>query len=138
MTDFERRKRVLFVCDENCNRSQMAEAFARLYGVGRVEAWSAGCRPASAVHPKAIVAMQEVGYDLRRHRPKGLLALLDLEYDVVVTMGCRDQCPVLKAKHQEDWNIPVPKEMPPEQFRKVRDEIGERVKALLARLSDSG
>ena len=106
MTGVERRKRVLFVCVENCNRSQMAEALARLYGAGQVEAFSAGCRPAASVHPKAIAAMWELGYDLTRHR----------------------------AKVREDWNVPCPKAMPPEQFRRVRDLIGEKVKALLARL----
>jgi len=123
---------------ENCNRSQMAEAFARIYGAGRVEACSAGCRPALTVHQKAVTAMQELGYDLGQHRPKGLSAIPDTEYDVVVTMGCGDQCPVLKTKRREDWAIPAPKDLPPEQFRQVRDQIRENVKELLARLCDCG
>lgn len=130
-------KRVLFVCVENCNRSQMAEAFARMFAVGRVEAYSAGCHPAECVHPKAIAAMDELGYDLRRHFPKGLSDLPDVEFDVVVTMGCENECLVLKTKLREDWNIPCPKAMPSEQFRTVRDEIKEKVKDLVARLSIS-
>ena len=138
MTEPERPKRVLFVCYENSNRSQMAEAFARMFGAGHVEAESAGCRPADAVNPKAIAAMQEVGYDLGQHHPKGLSTLSGMEYDVVVTMGCDDKCPVIKTKHREDWDIPVPKGMPPEKFRQVRDQIREKVKELLARLCGSG
>lgn len=129
-------KRVLFVCVENCNRSQMAEAFARIYGrPGQVEAYSAGCRHAACVHPKAITAMRELGYDMQQHFAKGLSDIPDLQYDVVVTMGCADLCPDLRAKVKEDWDIPCPKLMPPEQFRTVRDQIGEKVKDLLARLA---
>ena len=134
MTGAERRKRVLFVCVENCNRSPMAEAFARLYGAGQVEAFSAGCRPAASVHPKAVAAMRELGYDLGRHQAKALSDLPDVELDVAVTMGCGELCPPLRAEVREDWNVPCPKAMPPEQFRRVRDLIGEKVKALLARL----
>jgi arsenate reductase len=134
MTHDERPKRVLFVCVENCNRSQMAEAFARIYGAGQVEAYSAGCNPAECVHPKAIAAMKELGYDMRQHNPKGLSAFPDIEFDVAVTMGCEDQRLILKAKLREDWNIACPKAMPPDQFQVVRDEIKELVRDLLARL----
>ena len=72
MTGAERRKRVLFGCVENCNRSQMAEALAGMYGAGQVEAFSAGCRPAASAHPKAVAAMRELGYDLTRQGPGGL------------------------------------------------------------------
>src|SRR5947208_3950169 len=106
-------KRVLFVCVENSNRSQMAEAFARIHGGDGVEAYSAGSRPSGKVNPKAIEAMGELGYDLARHRSKGLADLEGLEFDTAVTMGCGDQCPSLKAKRHEDWQIPDPKEMPP-------------------------
>lgn len=131
--DGDRPVRVLFVCNENCNRSQMAEAFARMGGAGWLEAYSAGCHPAEAVHPKAVAAMQELGYDLRRHVPKGLADLPDIEYDVAVVM-CDDGCPGLRARCREDWNIPVPKGMPPDQFRVVRDQIGAKVKELLLRV----
>jgi protein-tyrosine-phosphatase len=137
MTETGRRKRVVFVCVENANRSQMAEAFARLYGAGRVEAYSAGSRPAGRVNPKAVEAMRELGYDLERHQSKALADLPDVEYDVAVTMGCGDECPNLRAKEREDWNLPDPKALPPEQFRAVRDLIGEKVKMLLARLASA-
>lgn len=131
MPDAERPRRLLFVCNENCNRSQMAEAFARIFGGGRIEAYSAGCHPAQAVHRKAIAAMRELGYDMGEHHPKGLSQLPDIEFDVTVTMGCEDGCPLPRAKLREDWNIPVPKWMPPEQFRAVRDQIAMKVKSLV-------
>ena len=135
MTHDARPKKVLFVCVENCNRSQMAEAFARMYGAGQVEACSAGCHPAESVHPKAVAAMKELGYDMHQHFPKGLWAFPEIEFDVAVTMGCEGQRLILKTKHREDWKIPCPKAMPPEQFQIVRDEIKEKVLDLLARLS---
>jgi protein-tyrosine-phosphatase len=128
-------KRVLFVCVENSNRSQMAEAFARIYGEGRVEALSAGSRPSGKVNPKAIDAMRELGYDLAAHKSKGLVELAGQEFDVVVGMGCGDEgCPLVKAGRHEEWNVPDPKALPPEQFRAVRDLIGLKVRELLADL----
>src|ERR1700722_17356083 len=85
------RKRVLFVCVENSNRSQMAEAFARLHGGDRVEAHSAGSRPSGRVNPRAVEAMREKGYDLTRHHSKGLADLPPGEFDAVVGMGCGDE-----------------------------------------------
>jgi protein-tyrosine-phosphatase len=130
-----RRKRVLFVCVENSNRSQMAEAFARIHGGSAVEACSAGSRPSGRVNPRAIEFMKEVGYDLAAHRSKGLADLPEGEFDAVVGMGCGDEgCPLVKARRHEEWGIPDPKEMPPEQYREVRDLIEQKVKDLLARL----
>jgi protein-tyrosine-phosphatase len=127
-------RRVIFVCVENSNRSQMAEAFARVQGGGRVEAVSAGSRPSGRVNPKAVEAMREVGYDLTAHRSKGLDAFDGQEFDAAVTMGCGDECPLVLAKRRFDWQIPDPKEMPPEQFREVRILIEQKVKELLASL----
>jgi protein-tyrosine-phosphatase len=127
-------KRILFICVENCNRSQMAEAFARMYGAGRVEAYSAGSRPSGRIHPKAIEAMQELGYDLKRHRSKGLAEVANMEFDVAVTLGCGDDCSIVKTKAWKDWKTPCPKAMPLDQFRAVRDKIGENIKGLLATL----
>ena len=107
----------------------MAEAIARMQG--GVEAHSAGSRPSGQVNPKAIQAMSEVGYDLRTHRSKSLADLPDVPFDVAVTMGCGDTCPSVRAARHEDWNIPDPKELPPEQFRSVRDLIETKVKELL-------
>ena len=124
------RKRVLFVCVENSCRSQIAEAFARMHGAGAVEPYSAGSKPSGQVNPKAIASMRELGYDLSRHRSKALSQISTGEYDVAVTMGCGDACPNLKATRREDWSIPDPKELPPEQFREVRDLIAQKVKQL--------
>ncbi len=126
--------RVIFVCVENSNRSQMAEAFARMYGGPGVEAVSAGSRPSGRVNPKAVEAMAELGYDLTVHSSKGLDDFNGREFDAAVTMGCGDACPLVEARRREDWQIPDPREMPPEEFRRVRDLIGEKVKALLAEL----
>jgi protein-tyrosine-phosphatase len=130
----QRTRRVLFVCVENANRSQMAEAFARIHGGGRVEAFSAGSRPSGRINPRAVEAMREVGYDLTRHRSRSLAEVPEVEFDVVVTMGCGDECPLVRARRREDWGIPDPKEMPPDKFRAVRDLIEQKVKALLAGL----
>jgi arsenate reductase (thioredoxin) len=124
--------RVLFVCVENSNRSQMAQAFAQMAGV---EAYSAGSKPSGRVNPKAIEAMRELGYDLSVHTSKSLDDLPDVLYDAAVTMGCGDACPLVKARCREDWNIPDPRDMSPEQFRKVRDLIGTKVSELLAKVN---
>jgi len=126
-----RPKRLLFVCVENSNRSQMAEAFARIHGGDKVEAYSAGSRPSGKINPKAIEAMKEVGYDLSKHRSKSLSAIPDIEFDFVATMGCGDECPFARAKRREDWDISDPKELLPEEFRAVRDLIETKVKAVV-------
>ncbi len=123
--------KLLFVCVENSNRSQMAEAFARLHGRDRVEAYSAGSRPSGQVNPKAIEAMREIGYDLGKHKSKSLEEIPQAEYDFVATMGCGDECPFIRAKKREDWNIPDPKNLPADEFRAVRDLIEKKVVALL-------
>lgn len=126
--------RVLFVCVENSNRSQMAEAFAHIYGGEGVEAFSAGSRPSGRVNPKAIEAMKELGYDLSVHRSKGLDAFHEQEFDAAITMGCGDECPRVRAYRREDWQLPDPRDMTPDEFRQVRDLIGVKVKALLAEI----
>jgi arsenate reductase (thioredoxin) len=127
-------KRVLFVCVENANRSQMAEAFARIHGRGKVEAVSAGSRPSGRINPKAVEAMKEVGYDLTVHQSKGLDDFNGQDFDAAVTMGCGDECPLVHSRRRVDWQIPDPKGMPPEQFREVRDLIKRKVEELLASL----
>jgi aquaporin NIP len=128
-------KRVLFVCVENSNRSQMAEGFARLHGAGRVEAYSAGSHPSGKVNPRAVEFMREVGYDLTPHHSKSLTDLPTGEFEAVVGMGCGDEgCPLVKAKRHEEWGIPDPKNLPPEEYRAVRDQIERKVKDLLAGL----
>jgi protein-tyrosine-phosphatase len=127
--------RLLFVCVENSNRSQMAEAFARLHGGARVEAWSAGSRPSGRVNPKAVESLRERGVDLGAHRSKSLDELPPGTWDAVVTMGCGDACPHVPAVRREDWTIPDPRDLPPAGFRAVRDRIEAEVRALLARLA---
>ena len=95
-------KNVLFVCVENSCRSQMAEAYANMYGQSVIKAYSSGSHPAGVVNPKAIKAMQQAGYDLSVHESKGLDAIPDISYDLVITMGCGDQCPVVRAKARQD------------------------------------
>lgn len=123
--------RVLFVCVENSNRSQMAEAFARMHGAGVVEAFSAGSRPSGRVNPRAIAAMRERGYDLTTHRSTGLDQIPVGSYAAVVTMGCGDECPWVPAEMRVDWDLPDPRDMAPVEFNAVRDEIERRVKDLL-------
>ncbi|HLX64486.1 MAG TPA: arsenate reductase ArsC [Planctomycetota bacterium] len=126
--------KILFVCVENSCRSQIAEAFARMLGAGKIEAYSSGSRPSGVVNPKAIESMREVGYDLSAHASKSLTQIPQVEYDYAITMGCGDECPFVKAKHREDWGIPDPKHMNPDEFRKVRGIIEEKVWGLIARL----
>lgn len=131
----ERRPlRVLFVCVENSNRSQMAEAFARMHGGARVEAFSAGSKPFGRVNPTAIEMMRERGCDLASQRSKSLDEMRGIELDAVVTMGCGDACPWVPARVREDWTIPDPHGMGPDEFRSVRDRIEREVVSLLGRL----
>ena len=125
----------MFVCVENSCRSQIAEAFARIHGKGELEIYSAGSRPSGRVNQKAIESMREIGYDLAEHASKSLAEIPEIEYDLVVTMGCGDECPFVRAKHREDWNIQDPKNLPPDPFRKIRDEIEKKVKDVLLRMT---
>jgi protein-tyrosine-phosphatase len=134
----DRPLRVLFVCVENSCRSQMAEAFARRLGRGRVEAYSAGSAPSGRVHPKVVEAMREIGCGLAGHRSKGLAEVPDVEYDAVVALGCGDACAGVRARRRESWELPRPKDLPPEGVREVRDRIEGMVRALLAELGDGG
>ena len=126
-------KRVLFVCVENANRSQMAEAFARMHGGTGVEAFSAGSKPRGEINPKAIRFMAERGYDLASHGCQSLDEMRG-EFDAVITMGCGDACPWVAAKSREDWALPDPRDMDDAGYRRVRDEIETRVLGLLQRL----
>lgn len=127
-------KKILFVCVENSNRSQMAEAFAKIHGKGKVEVYSSGSRPSGIINPKAIAAMKEVGYDLTQHDSKSLDEIPKIKYDYAITMGCGDECPFVIADHRDDWKLEDPKHMEPDQFNEVRDEIERRVLDLIAKL----
>ncbi len=125
------KKTFLFVCIENSNRSQMAQAFAKIWGGDAVEAYSAGSRPSGKINPKAIAAMADLNYDLSTHDSKSLEDIPKITYDYIVTMGCGDACPWVPAKNRIDWQIPDPREMEPEEFNQVRDSISEKVKTLV-------
>ncbi|HRH59746.1 MAG TPA: arsenate reductase ArsC [Chitinophagaceae bacterium] len=126
------KKKLLFVCVENSNRSQMSQAFATILGGDAVEAYSAGSKPSCIVNPKAIAAMKELGYDLSAHQSKSLDEVKEFApYDAVVTMGCGDACPWMPSKKFIDWQIPDPKNMERDDFNKVRNFIADKVKELL-------
>jgi arsenate reductase len=129
-------KRVLFVCVENSNRSQMAEAFARKHGAANVIAASAGSRPSGTINPRALQFMAERGLDLGVQHSKSLDAIGTDPFDVVVTMGCGDACPWIAATRRLDWALPDPKHLPDDEFRRVRDEIERRVLGLLRDLDE--
>ena len=129
------KKRVLFVCVENSNRSQMSQAFARILGAENIEAYSAGSKPSGKINPKAIRAMKELGYDLSLHHSKSLEEVKKFApFDAVITMGCGDACPWMPAKRFIDWEIPDPKDMNEADFRQVRDFIKTKVTEFLKSL----
>lgn len=109
----------------------MAEAFAKMYGKDNIEVYSAGSSPSGDINPNAIALMAELGYDLTKHYSKSLQEIPDIEYDFVVTMGCGDNCPFVRAKHRIEWSIPDPKNLPVEEVRKIRDIINIKIKKLI-------
>lgn len=115
----------------------MAEAFARILGGEEVEAYSAGSNPSGVINPKAIAAMHELGYDLSAHGSKSLNDLPNVEFDFVATMGCGDKCPFIKSRNRTDWALPDPKHMNTEEYRGVRNEIRESVRAMLTEIGVS-
>lgn len=121
------KKQVLFVCVENAGRSQMAEALTRLRAGDAIEPHSAGSKPSGKINPDAIAAMKEMGYDLATHKSKSLDDIPALEYDAVVTMGCGDACPFVRARQRFDWNIPDPKGKSIDEVRRIRDAIESKV-----------
>ena len=122
--------RVLFVCHQNAGRSQMSEALFTQVANGRHQARSAGTRPAERVHPVVVEAMREVGIDVAGRQPQKLTDDLAQWADVVVTMGCGDECPFIPGKRYIDWDLPDPAGQPLEQVRRVRDNIAARVRDL--------
>ena len=126
--------RVLFVCLHNAGRSQMSEALFTRAADGRHEARSAGTTPGDRVHPEVVAVMRELGIDLASRRPQGLTDELAPWADVVVTMGCGDECPYIPGKRYLDWDLPDPKRLPVDQVRVIRDEIADRVSPLAADL----
>ena len=126
---------VLFVCLHNAGRSQMSKALFARASRGRHEAESAGTTPAERVHPEVVEVMRELGVDLSGEEPKGLTEDMARRADVVVTMGCGDECPYVPGTRYLDWDLPDPKGKPLEDVRRIRDEIVERVGSLIAELA---
>ncbi|MDH5437927.1 MAG: arsenate reductase ArsC [Candidatus Bathyarchaeota archaeon] len=126
-------KKLLFVCIENAGRSQMAEAFAKYYGKGKIEVMSAGTMPSNEVNPMVVHVMQEKGIDISKNKPKSLNTKMVQEADVVVVMGCdaQDFCPAPLLKKVVDWELEDPKGKPIEKVRQIRDEIERRVKKIV-------
>ena len=122
---------VLFVCVANSCRSQMAEALAKSFAQGAWDIWSAGSYPSGRIHPLAIQLIAERSLDLSTHRSKGLHDVPAREWDYVVTMGCGDACPTVRAKQRLDWSIPDPVSLPLEEARAIRDRIETLVRELL-------
>jgi protein-tyrosine-phosphatase len=129
--------RVLFVCVENAGRSQMAEAFAKTYGKGKVEATSAGTMPAKEVNPVIIQVMQEKGIDLSANRPRLVTSQMVQEADMIIVMGCSAQgfCPAPLLNKVIDWGIEDPKDKSIEKVREIRGEIERKVKNLIEEMT---
>ena len=125
---------VLFVCLHNAGRSQMSQALFEQAANGRHTALSAGTTPGERVHPEVVEGMRELGIDLADRKPQLLTRELAQQADIVITMGCGDQCPYLPGKRYIDWDLPDPKGRPIDEVRATRDEIANRVTALLAEL----
>jgi protein-tyrosine-phosphatase len=125
---------VLFVCLHNAGRSQMSEALFERAAAGRHTAASAGTTPGDQVHPEVVEVMRELGIELADRRPRSLTRELAEQADVVVTMGCGDQCPYIPGRRYLDWELTDPKGRPVNEVRATRDEIDRRVKALVAEL----
>jgi arsenate reductase len=131
------KPRILFVCLENSNRSQMAEGFARMHGAGLLVAESAGSRPSTRVNPRAVAAMSERGYDMTMHHARSLIVAGAGPWDYIVTMGSSDSCPWVPVIEHIEWEIPDPAKLSDDAFRAVRDQIENAVLELLARISVS-
>lgn len=137
-------KKVIFVCIHNSGRSQMAEAFAKKLGEGKIIAESAGTMPGGSLNPQAVESMEEIGYDMRSHYPKVMTSEMVNSADKVITMGCGVNlddighedavCPAVFVE-SEDWGLEDPKGQPVEKVREIRDQIKGRVENLIQELS---
>jgi len=120
-------KKVVFLCVENSCRSQIAEAFANIHGKEKILAFSAGSKPSGTINPKAISLMTELNYDLSTHQSIHVDKLPDVEIDAMISMGCGDSCPSIRAKERIEWDIPDPKEMEYQDFKEVIKNIESKV-----------
>jgi arsenate reductase len=127
---------VLFVCVQNAGRSQMAAALLDHYAEGRVHVRSAGSDPADRINPDVVTAMAELGIAVTREFPKPMTDEVVRAADAVITMGCGDACPIYPGKRYEDWQVDDPAEADLDGVRRIRDDIGERVRRLLADVTE--
>lgn len=134
--EWHKMKKVLFVCIENACRSQMAEAFFNKYAKG-ARAYSAGSKPAKEIDPKTVEVMKEKGMDLAGKAPTGFQPHLSRGFDIIVTMGCKDSCPITPKEKTIDWEIENPKGKPVEKYREVQGIIERKVAELAKRLESS-
>ena len=124
--------KVVFACVANAGRSQMAAAlFNQLADPKRAQAISGGTRPGSAVHPQVVAAMRELDIDLSHAEPQYLSTNLTRDAHIVITMGCGDECPLVPGVERDDWPLDDPKDQPIEIVRRIRDDIRQRVAALI-------
>jgi arsenate reductase (thioredoxin) len=126
---------VLFVCVQNAGRSQMAAALLDHYAQGRVHIRSAGSAPADQINPDVVTAMSELGIDISKAFPKPMTDEVVQAADAVVTMGCGDACPIYPGKRYEDWQVDDPADTDLDGVRRIRDDISQRVQALLAEVT---
>jgi arsenate reductase (thioredoxin) len=126
---------ILFLCVHNAGRSQIAAAFAREMGGGRIVVHSAGSDPGESLNPAVVEAMKEVGLDITGESPRRLTEEMGLHADVIVTMGCGDACPVYLGKRYEDWELEDPRGKDLNTVRAIRDDIRDRVRALVSELA---
>ena len=127
--------RVLFLCVHNAGRSQMAAGWMRVLGGGAIGVFSAGSEPAEHINPVAVAAMAEVGIDIAGHQPQGWTEAMLEKIDIVVTMGCGDECPYVPGVRYIDWELTDPAGQGIETVRGIRDEIERRVRGLLDELA---
>jgi arsenate reductase len=125
---------ILFICEQNAGRSQMAAILTHTMSAGRVHVRSAGSMPAAELNPAVVTAIGELGLDITEAFPKPLTDDVVQAADVVVTMGCGDACPIYPGKTYQDWDLTDPASLPIEEVRTIRDQIAERVEAMLAGL----
>ncbi len=126
--------KAIFACVHNAGRSQMAAAFFnRLSDPEKAHALSAGTEPGERVHPEVQAAMLEVGIDLREARPQKLTEELARQAQLLITMGCGDKCPYVPGLRRDDWPLRDPKGLPMDEVRAIRDDVKDRVQALLTR-----
>ncbi|RJT75435.1 arsenate reductase ArsC [Arthrobacter cheniae] len=137
-TSTEKKPSVLFVCVHNAGRSQMAAAYLNHLSEGRIEVLSAGSQPADQINPSAVEAMKEEGIDITAETPKILTTEAVKASDVVVTMGCGDECPYFPGKRYEDWVLEDPAGKGVESVRPIRDEIKGRIQQLIKELLPTG